>query len=200
MIMSEWTRGQKRDYTGKPLTDEQKKFAEDYYDYLFSFMKERHLDFEEWYEILIIPYLESVKKYFYYEPAKQYKFYTVMSRRLETAMLNHFRAENRLKRKPKELLSLDYMVEGDNTFSEQASDNVNEMLIDDKQQVEQIVLDAMMVSEIMNSLTERQQTIFRLMLEGYTKTEIVKALSINFKTINIELDSVKDSVKRCISQ
>jgi RNA polymerase sigma-70 factor (ECF subfamily) len=198
--MGEWTRGHKREYTGKPLTDEQKKFAEDYYDYLFDFMKERHLDLEEWHEILIIPYLEAVKKYFYYEPAKQYKFYTVMSRKLETAMLNHFKAKNRLKRKPKELLSLDYMVEDDNTFSEQTPDNISSMLIDDRQQVERIVLDTMMISEIIDSLTERQQTIFRLMLEGYTKTEIVKALSINFKTINIELDSVKDSVRRCISQ
>jgi DNA-directed RNA polymerase specialized sigma24 family protein len=152
-------------------------------------------------KILIIPYLEAVKKYFYYEPARQYKFYTVMSRKLETAMSAYFKAENRLKRKPKGgFISLDYMVEGDNPFAENTPDYINEMLIDDKQAIEQIVLDTVMIQEIMESLTEQQQTIFRLMLEGYTKTEIIKALSMNYKTINIELDSVKDSVKRCISQ
>jgi DNA-directed RNA polymerase specialized sigma24 family protein len=194
--MSEWTRGHKRDYTGQPLTDEQKQFAEDNYKLLFGFMRERHLDEEEWHEILIIPYLEAVKKYFYYESARQYKFYTVMSRKLETTMSNYFRAENRLKRKHKELLSLDYMVEGEKS----TPTYISKMLIDDKQAVEQIVLDTVMIQEIMESLTEQQQTIFRLMLEGYSKLEIIKALSMNYKTINIELDSVKDSVKRCISQ
>jgi DNA-binding NarL/FixJ family response regulator len=88
------------------------------------------------------------------------------------------------------------MVEGEKS----TPTYISKMLIDDKQAVEQIVLDTVMIQEIMESLTEQQQTIFRLMLEGYSKLEIIKALSMNYKTINIELDSVKDSVKRCISQ
>jgi DNA-directed RNA polymerase specialized sigma24 family protein len=196
-----WTRGHKHSYTDEPLTNEEKRFAEEHHSCLFYYMRERHLNSEEWYDILVIPYLEAVKKYFNYEPCKAYAFPTVLNKKLDTAVCNYWRATNRKKRMPESgFVSLDYMVEGDNPFAEYTPSKLNQILVDNKQAVEQIVLDTVMIQEIMESLTEQQQTIFRLMLEGYSKLEIIKALSINYKTINIELDSVKDSVKRCISQ
>lgn len=42
-----------------------------------------HLDPEEWYDILIIPYLDAVKKYHEYESVRKYAFGTVLKNNLQ---------------------------------------------------------------------------------------------------------------------
>lgn len=56
-----------------------------------------HLDPEEWYGILIIPYLDAVKKYHEYESARHYAFGTVLKNKLYTALTNELRRRNRKK-------------------------------------------------------------------------------------------------------
>lgn len=34
-----WRRGQKADYTDRPLTEEEKRFAEEHHDYIYQFMR-----------------------------------------------------------------------------------------------------------------------------------------------------------------
>ena len=53
-----------KNYSIRPLTAEEKIFASDQgnYDYLFFYMRKMHLDPEEWYDILIIPYLDAFIK------------------------------------------------------------------------------------------------------------------------------------------
>lgn len=60
-----WRKGQKQTYTDRPLTEEEKIFSADLenYNQLFKYMRIYKLDQEEWYDILIIPYLQAVKKY-----------------------------------------------------------------------------------------------------------------------------------------
>jgi DNA-directed RNA polymerase specialized sigma24 family protein len=197
--------GARKEYTTRKLTTEEQEFASrpENHNLIFKYMNIKRLDPEEFYDELIIDYLVAVKQYVTERPwiQEKFDFEPILFQRLNGAMMHYYRAKNVPSRKPEGgFISLDYTVEGDNPFAENTPNYINEMLVDDKQAVEQIVLDTVMIQEIMEGLTEQQQTIFRLMLEGYTKTEIVKALSINFKTINIELDSVKDSVKRCISR
>lgn len=70
MSESTWRRGQKHSYTDRPLTDQEKLFAEEKHDFIYTYMRMKHLDIEEWYDILVIPYLNSVKKYFEDEDAR----------------------------------------------------------------------------------------------------------------------------------
>lgn len=79
-----WRRGQKADYTDRPLTEEEKRFAEEHHDYIYQFMRSYRLAVSEWYDILIIPYLNAVKKYcsrpelqIYPFPAVAKKFFPV---------------------------------------------------------------------------------------------------------------------------
>ena len=53
-----------KNYSIRPLTEEEKIFASDQgnYDYLFFYMRKMHLDPEEWYDILIIPYFFCSKE------------------------------------------------------------------------------------------------------------------------------------------
>lgn len=47
-------------YTNRPLTEEEKLFAEEHHDMIYRYMRMHMLDIEEWYDILIIPYLQAV--------------------------------------------------------------------------------------------------------------------------------------------
>ena len=38
-----WRRGQKADYTDRPLTEEEKRFAEEHHDYMYQFMRSYRL-------------------------------------------------------------------------------------------------------------------------------------------------------------
>lgn len=190
-----WRRGQKQTYTDRPLTDEERKFAADWQNYkkIFEFMYFYNLNQDEWYDILIIPYLQAVKKYHVREDLREnYKFWHVCNLMLSKAVYNHNRAMNRQKRRPiGDILSLDYMVEGDNQFSESTIDS---LWIDRRQQTERIVLDRYLLESILEKLTDTQRKIFEMLLEGYSKREIGKELSITYVVFNSQLENVKKVV------
>lgn len=190
-----WRRGQKQTYTDRPLTDEEREFAANWQNYkkIFEFMYFYNLNQDEWYDILIIPYLQAVKKYHVREDLRaNYKFWHVCNLMLSKAVYNHNRAMNRQKRRPiGDILSLDYMVEGDNQFSESTLDS---LWIDRKQQTERIVLDKYLLESILGKLTDTQGKIFEMLLEGYSKREIGKELSITYVVFNSQLENVKKVV------
>ena len=195
-----WRRGQKQTYTDRPLTDEEREFAADWENYkkLFEFMNCYHMNQEEWYDILIIPYLQAVKKYHVREDLRaNYKFWHVCNLMLSKAVYNHNRAMTRQKRMPDGgILSLDFMVEGDNPFSEHTLDD---LWIDRKQQTEKIVLDKEMLAEILIGLDDVQSRIFEMLLEGYNKTEISKQLSISYTTLKAQLEKLQSVVTDYLS-
>ena len=196
-----WRRGQKQTYTDRPLTDEEREFAADWENYkkLFEIMRYYNLNEEEWYDILIIPYLQAVKKYHVREDLRaNYKFWHVCNLMLSKAVYNHNRAMTRQKRMPDGgILSLDFMVEGDNPFSEHTLDD---LWIDRKQQTEKIVLDKEMLAEILVGLDDVQSRIFEMLLEGYNKTEISKQLSISYTTLKAQLEKLQSVVTDYLSK
>lgn len=191
-----WRRGQKQTYTDRPLTDEEREFAADWENYkkLFEFMHYYKMNEEEWYDILIIPYLQAVKKYHVREDLRaNYRFWHVCNLVLSKAVYNHNRAMNRQKRMPeKGIVSLDYTMLGDNPFSEYKLD---ELWIDHNQQVERVVLDKEMLAEILMGLTTIQGKMFEMLLEGYTKTEIGRELCITYSVMTAQLESVEKVVR-----
>lgn len=112
-----WRRGQKADYTDRPLTAEERVFAEEHHDYLYQFMRWNHLPVEEWYDELVIPYLNAVKKYCSREELHIYPFHVVAEKVLSRAVYGKHRADHAQRRMPEGgFVSLDYELEGDNLF------------------------------------------------------------------------------------
>ena len=52
------------DYESRPLTEEEKAFSVDNHNLFLWYINKHRLDKDEWYDILIIPYLTTIKKYF----------------------------------------------------------------------------------------------------------------------------------------
>lgn len=186
-----------KNYSIRPLTEEEKAFAADLnnYNYLFFYMKQKRLDPEKWYDILIEPYLNAVKKYHEYESARQYAFATVLKNMLWTAVQRQLKMERAVKRIPEDqLYSLDFTHQGDNPFAEYTAKALEEFWIDQHQRVEKIVLDREMLAEILVNLTDIQSRIFEMLLEGYSKTEIGKQLSISYITLKAQLEKLQSVI------
>ena len=183
-----------KNYSIRPLTEEERIFAsnEGNYNYLFFYMRKMKLDQEKWYDILIEPYLNAVKKYHEYETARQYAFSTVLKNMLWTAVQRQLKMERACKRIPEDkLYSLEFTYQGDNPFAEYTSKALEDYWIDQKQKVEKIVLDKEMLAEILIDLTEVQGKIFEMLLEGYSKKEIGKKLAFNYNMLNTEIRAIK---------
>ena len=169
-----------KNYSIRPLTEEEKIFAADEgnYSYLFFYMRKMRLDPEEWYDILIVPYLDAVKKYHEYDPAKQYSFSTVLKTKLKTAVSNELRARNTKKRMPEGgFVSLNYTMEGDNPFSEFEMD---EWWIDTKTSVERQVILKMMFKDFYDECLKSvgDSSIYKeeldMLIAGYSLKKILR--------------------------
>lgn len=173
------------EHTKRPLTMEERQFAEEHHDLIYHYMKIHDLDFEEWYDILIIPYLQAVKKYHQYEKLQKLKFEQVFYRTLDNARSNHYRGMNTQKRKPEGgIYSNDSLLEDGNTFEQ--------YIIDVYTNVEKQVIIKELYKEFYNKCIEKQseyETDIRkdeldLLLEGYTLNQILKAVLKKYGSCN----------------
>lgn len=175
----------KADYTDRPLTEEEKAFAEnaENYNQLFKFMRFNQLDPEEWYDILIIPYLQAVKKYCSRPELHIYPFHAISNKVLSCAVHHHYRAMHTKKRMPEGgFVSLDYTMEGDNPFSEY---NLDAWLIDGRVNVERQVINKECFEEFWKAIdgffwNEQMKVVASLLLDGYTKRETIEYVRIRF--------------------
>ena len=51
------------EYTNRPLTEEERAFAEEHHYMIYFYANKMNLNIDEWYDCLVIPYLNAVKKY-----------------------------------------------------------------------------------------------------------------------------------------
>lgn len=135
-----WRKGQKQAYTDRPLSEEEKAFSADPDNYylLFYYMKLHRLDPEEWYDILIIPYLQAVKKYLSFPQLQEkHDFTSVLFMTLKCERSNYYKSINAKKRKPEGgICSLDLVFENDNGREHHAE----AWIIDRKTSVERQVI------------------------------------------------------------
>lgn len=165
------------EHTTRPLTKEERIFAEENHNLIYGYIRSHQLDIEEWYDILIIPYLNSVKKYFTYERLQKYSFSLICYRTLDSARSNYFRDMNREKRCPKGgLFSYDSLL--DNGYEE---NNFEFELIDPYTNVERQVILKELYREFYRKCTEREawmndikKTELDMLIEGHTLKQILK--------------------------
>lgn len=168
----------KAPYTNRPLTEEEKAFAEEHHDMMYRYMRLHRLDIEEWYDILIIPYLQAVKKYHEYEHLRKYKFEQIFFRTLDNARSNYFRDMNREKRHPEGgVFSYNALFENEHSTS---SNTYEWFLIDVYTNVEKQVITKELYREFYRRCTEKKfeeqsdilQETLELLLDGYTYKQI----------------------------
>lgn len=170
----------KASYTDRPLTEEERIFAEEHHDLMYRYMRVHKLDLAEWYDILIIPYLQAVKKYHEYKRLHSLKFEQVFFRTLDNARSNYWRDINRTKNCPKGGI-FSYDAAFDDGYKEHELDFD---LIDIYVDVERQVILKELYKEFYHRCTEYnarivgvRRTELDMLLQGYRMSEILDFLS-----------------------
>lgn len=164
--------GRKAEYTDRPLTSEEKAFSADLknYNQLFKYMRIHKLDQEEWYDILIIPYLQAVKKYLSISKLQQYNFGVILFKTLDNARGRHYIAMNRKKRKPDGgFVSLDSVIENDNGENR----HMEAWFVDYKANTEkQAIFNQLFKEFYMQCITYDEPETWNCSIDDYRKMEL----------------------------
>ena len=88
-----------------PLTKEQQEFAAEHHGLVYKFLNDNHLPEDEFYDVVIFPYLKAVRDYCDSTSAQEYSFSTIAIRQMRFRLYDYFRSQERRKRNA-EILSL----------------------------------------------------------------------------------------------
>lgn len=187
----------KASYTDRPLTEEERIFAEKHHDLMYRYMRIHELDIDEWYDRLIIPYLQAVKKYHEYKKFQSYKFEQIFFRTLDSARSNYWRDLNRKKRCPDGgVWSLEGLcsnnVYDDLDFYEIVSDKTTYL-------IDELITAEFDARNLFNELEEMQyKEIIVLRLQGYDGVEIRRMMDIPEREYYKITGKIKDIVMMCM--
>lgn len=162
-----------RDYAERPLTKEEQAFAEENHELMYKYMKAYKLDLEEWYDVLIIPYLQAVKKYFSCLDLRKYKFEKICFRTLDSARKNHWIKAERRKCYP----SGKYFYYPTQTTTEE----------------EALALGMLKVA--VESLTDTQREILLSLVNGSRSSDVIEKLCISSATYYRQVRTIKQIIR-----
>lgn len=187
----------KASYTDRPLTEEERIFAEKRHDLMYRYMRIHELDIDEWYDRLIIPYLQAVKKYHEYKKLQSYKFEQIFFRTLDSARSNYWRDLNRKKRCPEGgVWSLEGLCSNndydDLDFYEIVSDKTAYL-------IDELITAEFDARNLFNELEKMQyKEIIALRLQGYDGKEIRHMMNIPQRKYQKMTRKIKDIVMMCM--
>ena len=78
-----------------PMTDNERRFAEEHHNIVERYLRWRRLDPGEYYDIVILHYMAAVQQYLDQPRLQQYAFETIACNAMRSALFNHFRSERR---------------------------------------------------------------------------------------------------------
>lgn len=98
-----------KNHTLSPLTEQEKKFAEQNHDLVYNFLHKRGYSIEEYYSVVIPGYLKAVRVYHRREDIRnKYAFPFISQQYMRAEIKDYFRIQDAQKRKPVEvIISLD---------------------------------------------------------------------------------------------
>lgn len=73
-----------------PLTKEQQEFAAEHHGLVYKFLNDNHLPDDEFYDVVIFPYLKAVQDYFSDESAQRYSFAAIARHRMRLCVYDYF--------------------------------------------------------------------------------------------------------------
>lgn len=101
-----------------PLTSEQRKFAADHHNLIYSFLNDNRLSEDDYYDVVVFGYLKAIRDYFLRKDLQEYSFGTIAWRAMRQSLSNHYKAQKRQKRNA-EVVSIHISLYGDGLPLEQ---------------------------------------------------------------------------------
>ena len=143
----------------RPMTQEEREFAEQKHDLVIDFLRYRHLPVDDFYDVVIFGYLSAVQQYFR-NPPVGVEFKTMAFRAMKDAVLRDGEYNTRAKRCGS-TVSLD-----------------TDTIPDPKQDVAQQAERKALLEQAASVATPREAKIIRLLVDGFALREAARFLKM----------------------
>ena len=143
----------------RPMTQEEREFAEQKHNLVIDFLRCKHLPMDDFYDIMIFSYLSAVQQYIRNPPAGV-EFKAMAFRAMKDAILREGEYHSRSKRSGI-TVSLDDV-----------------RLTDPRQDTEQQVEGKALLEQVVNVATPREARIINLLIDGFALHEAAKFLKM----------------------
>ena len=174
------------------LTDAQRNFAEENHNMIQDFLFYNQLDRADYYDVVVLGYLEAVQAYDEDSRPRQYKFETIASRKMCDCLFKHWRYNGRLKRKAR-LVSLDGAVYEDSGLT------LSETIVAKNVKCEDLVFQRLMIEEAMVHMTEKEKKVVQMKAAGFTGPEIGTACGVTTSGVYGRLYRMRKRLNRVFS-
>ena len=144
------------------MTEEQRKFATENHDLIYSFLREKGWDAEEYYDVAAFGYLRAVVQYLSNAALRRYAFSTVAWNRMRQSITNFRRAEVRQR-----------------TVEEAYSEQAQTQRTDPFEELEY----TMLLHDLFAVSDERQYELASMRLQGYSVVEIARAQGLDHRRV-----------------
>lgn len=165
-----------------PLTKEQQEFAAEHHGLVYKFLNDNHLPDDEFYDVVIFPYLKAVQDYFSDESAQRYSFAAIARHRMRLCVYDHFRSQARRKRNV-EILSIHIGLYPDGVPLEELLPAQDDLM----QEFEMKQL----LHDLAGRVSRQQMNIVRMKGCGYGIREIASHEKLPMKRIKELLEEVR---------
>jgi RNA polymerase sigma-70 factor (ECF subfamily) len=161
------------------LTPAEQQYASENYNLVNTFLLRKHLDENEYFDVVIFGYIRAVQQYLNKPELSKFKFSTIAWRKMNDCLISHYRYMKRAKRSAC-VVSLE---DGILTYQPSAPDYG---MLDFE--TEQILL------ELASKLSKQQMNAVRMKFDGYSVREIAKHQGLKVKEIKLLLESSESAV------
>ena len=168
------------------LTEEQKKFAEENHNLIYSFLVNKKLNFEKYYDIVAIGFCKAVKSYESSKGSFSTYAYICMSNEVK---MDWRRTEQRAQEYGVVLISLDEPIIG-------TEDLTVKDTLPHPESVESL-LKYERYLEIINSLPPPMNEVVNLSIQGYSQSEIAQEMRYSQSYVSRLLTRAYQRIKDC---
>lgn len=172
----------------QPLSDIERRFAEENHDLVCSFLKKKRLPKSQYYDVVIFGYLRAVQEYIGSERLKRFAFSTLAWKRMQSALFNYRQYLTRQKRTA-HTVSLDAKIGKPDglTWNEIVADMDERMLTFEIRLV---------LHDLAKMLPAKNMRIIYMRLDGAKMHEIAKREHMTFHEIKMMLDESRKAFSR----
>lgn len=179
-------------HTLQTLTAHERVQAAENHNLVYSFLRRHGYDMETFYDVVIFGFLKGIQIYNRREDLRNiYQLAFVCERYMSAEIGNHFRTENAQKRKP-----MENMISLDADYAE--SENLYNCTGGKTADPEAEIMEAELLVELLEHLTESQRKITEMKMDGYDNKEIFLLLEIKPSTYYKEVQRIKAILKNVI--
>ena len=145
----------------RPMTQEEREFAEQKHDLVIDFLQRKHLSMDDFYDVVIFGYLSAVQQYFRNPPAGV-SFEAMAVRAMKDSILRDSEYHARAKRSGVTV----------------GLDDAGRTLTDSRQDTERKVEGKALLEQVVSVATPKEARIINLLMDGFVLREAARLLKM----------------------